>query len=338
MVKHIDFDERNGAPDQPISTVKVNGKQQRVSPVFKTYWKFAAERHAVFTRRLDGALPSTNDPIIQHFKFTNAFRVLDRTSQYLVRDVIQQGDQSTEELFFRILIFKLFNKIDTWELLLRHLGEIRLKTFRFELFDKVLTDALARGQRIYSAAYIMPSGGPNGESRKHRSHLRLLEQMLSAGVPSKLSHLKTMKEGFTLLRSFPMIGDFLAYQYITDVNYSSITNFTEMEFVVAGPGALDGLKKCFPDMVVGDASSIIHFVCEEQDRFQAHYGVEPVRVCGRPLQLIDCQNLFCETDKYARIAHPDIRGYSGRTRIKQAYRTKGSLSKPVFPDKWQVKV
>jgi hypothetical protein len=184
----------------------------------------------------------------------------------------------------------------------------------------------------------MPSGGSNGETRKHRSHLRLLEQMLSANVPSKLSHLKTMKEGFTLLRSFPMIGDFLAYQYITDVNYSSITNFTEMEFVVAGPGALDGLKKCFPDMIVGDASSLIQFVCEEQDRFQAHYGVERVRVCGRPLQLIDCQNLFCETDKYARIAHPDIRGYSGRTRIKQAYRTKGSLSTPVFPDKWRVNI
>jgi hypothetical protein len=49
-----------------------------------------------------------------------------------VREVIQQGDQSTEELFFRIVLFKLFNKIETWQLLLQRLGEIRLKFYRFE--------------------------------------------------------------------------------------------------------------------------------------------------------------------------------------------------------------
>ena len=29
---------------------------------------------------------------------------------------------------------------------------------------------------------------------------------------------------------------------------------------------------------------------------------------GRRLQLIDCQNLFCEVDKYAVVAHPGVRG------------------------------
>lgn len=332
------FDTKNREAHETPSFIKLNGKQQRVSPVFSTYWKFAAERHAVFTRRLQGVSPSTTDPIIQHFKFTNAFRVLDRTSQYLVRNVIQKGDQSVNELFFRILLFKLFNKINTWELLLQHLGEVRLDSFSFERFDRVFTDALSKGERIYSAAYIMPSGGPNGESRKHRAHLRLLEQMLENEVPYKLAGLKTMREGFGLLRSFPMIGDFLAYQFVTDINYSSITNFSEMEFVVAGPGALDGLKKCFPDMIPGEAASLIQLVCEEQERFQADYGIEPIQIFGRPLQLIDCQNLFCETDKYARVAHPQIKGYSGRTRIKQAYRTAGSLPEPVFPDKWKIKL
>ena len=40
---------------------------------------------------------------------------------------------------------------------------------------------------------------------------------------------------------------------------------------------------------------------------------------GRRLQLIDCQNLFCEVDKYARLAHPEITGYSGRSRIRQRF-------------------
>ena len=55
---------------------------------------------------------------------------------------------------------------------------------------------------------------------------------------------------------------------------------------------------------------------------------------GRRLQLIDCQNLFCEVDKFARVAHPDIAGKTGRTRIKQKF---GPTAEPIlfwYPPKW----
>lgn len=56
---------------------------------------------------------------------------------------------------------------------------------------------------------------------------------------------------------------------------------------------------------------------------------------GRPLQPIDCQNLFCEISKYTRISHPDVAGPSGRTRIKQMYRRASrSEEAPFFPPKW----
>ncbi len=62
-------------------------------------------------------LTSTADEILSTYKFTNAYRAADRVSQYLIREVIYHGDQSPENLFFRTLLFKIFNKIDTWELL-----------------------------------------------------------------------------------------------------------------------------------------------------------------------------------------------------------------------------
>ena len=133
-----------------------------------------------------------------------------------------------------------------------------------------------------------------------------------------------------------MIGDFLAYQFITDLNYSMLTDFSEMEFVVPGPGSLDGLKKCFPDMTPLEAASLIRAVCENQSAFQRELGLDPIDLWGRPLQLIDCQNLFCETDKYARIAYPEIPGFSGRTRIKQTFRMTGPITDPVFPTKWNL--
>ena len=324
------------APQGKLAPITVAGKSFEITPVFHAYWCFATERHAIFRRRLREFWPATTDPILTKFKFTNAYRVLDRTSQYLVGEVIQKGDQSPRELFFRILLFKLFNKIETWELLTQHLGEIRCSEYRFEIFDHILLEALLRKQRIYSAAYIMPSGGPNGESKKHRSHLRLLESMMSEDVPHKLQAVKTMAEGFAILRAYPMIGNFLAYQFVTDLNYSNLTNFSEREFVVAGPGAMDGLKKCFPNMSASDAPTLIRFMCDHQGQIQQEMGLEPVNLCGRPLQLIDCQNLFCETDKYSRVAFPDIAGLSGRTRIKQAFRVSGPLLTPVFPLKWNL--
>jgi len=48
-----------------------------------------------------------------------------------------------------------------------------------------------------------------------------------------------------VLRSYPAIGGFLAYQYFIDLNYTPVLMFDEMEFVVPGPGAQDGIRKCF---------------------------------------------------------------------------------------------
>ena len=125
-----------------------------------------------------------------------------------------------------------------------------------------MTSAMARKQTIYSAAYIMPSGGKHGEAKKHRNHLSLLQNMLSDGVPQKISHMKKMRDVFEVLLSYPMIGDFLAYQYATDLNYSTMTSFSELEFVVPGPGARDGIRKCFKDLGGLKEADVIRMVAK----------------------------------------------------------------------------
>lgn len=54
-----------------------------------------------------------------------------------------------------------------------------------------------------------------------------------------------MAEVYNQLRDYPLIGDFLAYQYTIDFNYSPYLNFDEDSFVKAGVGAVRGIKKCF---------------------------------------------------------------------------------------------
>ena len=114
-------------PPQPSKSRTVVSRLAPAKPteVFDTYWRFAAERQAIFFRRLHGNLPPwTEDPVLSEFKFTNAYRASDRVSQYLIRNVIYAGDQTPEEVFFRTILFKIFNRISTWEMLVEKFGEI----------------------------------------------------------------------------------------------------------------------------------------------------------------------------------------------------------------------
>src|SRR5262249_41523758 len=135
----------------------------------------------------------------------------------------------------------------------------------FKRYDTVLTKAMANARRIYSAAYIMPSARAFGHASKHSNHLALLEKMMSEGLPEKVAMARRMQDGFNLLVDYPSIGDFLAYQFITDINYTEITAFSENEFVVPGPGALDGIKKCFDDTGGLTPAEVIGFMQQRQD-------------------------------------------------------------------------
>jgi hypothetical protein len=234
-------------------------------------------------------------------------------------------------------LFKLFNKIETWTFLESEVGPLTWESFSFEHYDALLTQRMFAGQRIYSAAYIMPSAGNVfGHKLKHQNHLRMLERLIHERYPSRLAESKSMADAYTLLRSAPSIGPFLAYQYATDLNYSPLTDFAEDQFVVAGPGAIDGIDKCFAGANGVSSVDIIRYMWEHQDKHFADQGIQFASLWGRPLQLIDCQNVFCEISKYARVAFPDYAGVSGRTRIKQKFQLSGTLPAPWYPPKWDI--
>ncbi|MFN3674498.1 MAG: nucleotide kinase domain-containing protein [Sphingomonas pseudosanguinis] len=306
--------------------------------VFDTYWRFAAERLAVYLRRVRGEPgPWTEDAVIASYRFTNTYRIADRVSQYLVREVQYRADrsQAPAEIFFRTLLFKLFNRIETWELLEAQHGPIAWQSADMEGIGRTLDAAMSAGMRLYSAAYIMPVP-PFGHARKHRNHLALLDRMMKDGLAGRIVGAGDLSEVYSLLLGQPGIGPFLAFQYAIDLNYSAMLDFDEGSFVVAGPGALDGIAKCFSDGPSLDSATVIHRMADEQERHFERLGLEFPGLFGRPLQPIDCQNLFCEISKYARVAHPDVAGSSGRTRIKQNYSAGGGLDPPFLPPRWGI--
>lgn len=318
--------------------VTIAGRTLRPTVVFDTYWRFAAERQAIYLRRVGGLPgPWTADSILDSFRFTNAYRASDRVSQFLIQRVIYSADPSFTwaDRVFRTLLFKFFNRIETWEALEREFGVLTWDTYSFDRYADALDRRRASGEQLYSAAYVIPP--PRfGETAKHRNHLRLLEEMMRGDLPGRLLECRSMSDAFELLVSYPSVGRFLGFQFLIDLNYAPDLGYSESEFVVAGPGARDGVRKCFGPCADGIEADVIRWVADTQEAHFRRLGLPVPSLWGRPLQLIDVQNLFCEVDKYARVAHPTIAGHSGRTRIKQAYRSAGTIPSPWFPPAWGI--
>lgn len=322
---------------RPPHSIRLGGRVLRPTAVFDTYWRFAVARQAIYLGRLRRTpLPWTDDAVLQVHRFTNVFRAADRVSQFLISDVQRGPNASVEpvDVVFRTLLFKIFNRQDTWRRLERSVGPVRWRDYDYACYRAALDEAAAVGP-IYSPAYVMPP--PRlGEDRKHANHLRLLEHMMRDGLAEKVCSAVSLEVIFDALLSYAGIGPFLAYQFAIDLNYSELVPFDENDFVVAGPGARDGIRKCFGRDASGVESEIIRYVVEFQDLYFDRLGLNFPGLFGRPLHLIDAQNLFCEVDKYARVRHPEVPGISGRSRIKQRYSPGLPLAIPSFPRRWNL--
>src|SRR5262249_6830133 len=97
-----------------------------------------------------------------------------------------------------------------------------------------------------------------------------------------------------------------------------------------------GIEKCFVDNAGYTPEDLIRWTADRQVDELAARELPFADLWGRPLQLIDCQNLFCEVDKYARVVHPEAASKSGRTRIKQRFRPDRPPLEVGFPPKWKL--
>jgi hypothetical protein len=303
---------------------------------YQKYWEFAERRQNIFFRRLVGEpRPWTDDPILDEYKFCNVYRASDRVSQYLIKNVIYTGNQSADEVIFRILLFKFFNKIETWEYLLNCFGEIRLKNFDITKYDRAFEQRISNSIPIYSNAYISCATKAYGYDRKHANHLALIYDMINNGhIVSKIVTAKSLEDIFKLLRQYPLIGDFMAYQLMTDINYSNVVDFNENDFTMVGPGSMRGINKCFRSRSGKSYEYIIRWMVEHQEEEFNKFGLSFKLLWGRSLHNIDCQGLFCETDKYCRVALPELS--SNRVRIKAKFEPTVNNILYFYPPKWGI--
>lgn len=305
---------------------------------YRLYWYFASERQRAFEMRVSGELgPWTDDPILQEYKFCNVFRAADRVSQYLISNVAYSAEPcSPDDRVFQIVAFRTFSRIETWEALRDALGRSpTLVDLESGAFGDALTHLRGGGGPIYTGAFILCATDAYGQGVKHLNHVELFRDMfLHRDLAGDVQRAESLREVYDLLHQFPLMGDFMSYQTAIDLNYSEFLNFSESEFTKPGPGALRGIKKCFISLGDYTPSDIIQWMVEHQEQEFERLGLPFNGLWGRRLQAIDCQGLFCETDKYCRVALPEIS--SARKRIKARFSPHAQPIQLFFPPKWEI--
>lgn len=305
---------------------------------FDLYWYFAAERQAIFERRVAGEpQPWTSDAILTTYKFCNVYRAADRVSQFLIREVAYSTDPSpAKDRLFQIIAFRMFSKVKTWRRLCGILGRSpTLVDLRDGSFEAALDRVREEEGGLYTGAFILCATDAYGRGLKHWNHVELFRDMfLRHDLAERLMDARSLQVVYDLIHEYPLMGDFMSYQIAIDLNYSAIISFDENDFVKAGPGALRGIRKAFTDTGGLSPEETVLWMVEQQESEFRRLGLTFNGLWGRPLHAIDCQGLFCELDKYCREALPELK--SARQRIKARYSVATEPLMLFFPPKWGI--
>ncbi|KAJ7658732.1 hypothetical protein DFH06DRAFT_1472746, partial [Mycena polygramma] len=330
------------------TTIVIRGQQLEPTVVFDTMWRWILERKLIDDRRRAGMpAPWTTDKTLFKYKFCNAYRVLDRTSQFMVADVIEKGSQDGTELLFRILLFNCFNRIETWQLLERSFGYTPTwNDFDLCRYDEVLSAAVRRGVSLFSGAYIK-IGYKLDYDANHMRYLQLLEILMDA-LPDILARASSAADVYEQIAAYPGMAAFTTYQLMISLSYSELLNFSANDFVVAGPGASSGLAKMFGKSMErakakypGIETEVLRWMVSTQRQQFMRLGIKfPFLRNGKgqelELDLADIEHAVCETDKYARKNYPGIRGIGDRTQLRRTFCASPDVlpAVPVLPQAW----
>ncbi|KAI0761885.1 hypothetical protein BC629DRAFT_1252042, partial [Irpex lacteus] len=322
-------------------TATIDGLKFQLSDVFRVFFPFVSERHAIFKRRLAGEPePWTDDPILGQYPFTNMFRILDRNSQYILRNVIRKGSQDLNDMFFRVLLFRTFNKIETWETLEKKLGPLTWDSFNVVKYERALSSVKGA---LYNAAYIIPS--PKlGYEKNHQNHLRMIETMMAVDrLPEELAKLKHLKDVHGRIQMYSSMGDFMAMQLVLDLNMMPHYHWSEDEWVALGPGSQACLLKMFGPEIRGHEVSAIRYIRDNQHSWFTRCGIEQDKVPrlhpSRPrgLTMVDIEHALCECEKYSRGKFPHIKG-KRMTVGKRIFVPRPGVVTADIPDNWLIPV
>jgi hypothetical protein len=273
------------------------------------FWNFIVERQSIYHRRvvLGEPQPWTKDPVLKQYFFTNVYRELDKGTVFLIRNLLKLRDD--KDLLFAIMVYRLFNDIDTFRFLMLRCKMTRYGTWDWERASRYLNAYENHGSRVFTDAFTVTGVKFGGFPDKIRNICWLVGN-LQRQTPALLTAVKSansLKRVWQIFNDTQGFGRFLAYELAIDVNYSRLIEFSENDWVNAGPGCKRGIQ-----WIWGERNSSVKWedyiaylqIRQQQfisgiDRYDEWLGVYP----GYPLTLRSIEHSLCEFQKYARVKY-----------------------------------
>jgi hypothetical protein len=251
------------------------------------FFAFARERHSIYLRRRSGvAGPWTTDEILRQYRFTNVFRELDRTTAWF-REHVRQPLASRPEVLLATVVFRWFNRVTTGEAVFSQpslgLGgeadgetawDFLLRTGDVSSMRASILQYCGSGPYVTGAYIIKTPDGLNKldgvlqciEWFMEQKHIVSGESSLVPHTTSELGWRQLAEDFISMrnaqpdnrgtlhgmwewLRKFPFLGDFMAYEIVTDLRHTALLDHAPdiMTWANPGPGATRGLGRIFSD-------------------------------------------------------------------------------------------
>lgn len=258
--------------------------------------------------------PWTNNPILQNYKFTNVRREHDKTTIHLLNLLEEHKDASYGNKIMNIILYRLFNKIETNQLM----GWVDFKHYD----DQELRGKLSQVKPgfVYFTNAFYTTGMRQGFRRCYPDEgfepiviVRVCNDRKKE-IVSAIKKAKTPMDVIDALKLFDGIGNFLSYQMFVDLTYLPEFPWSENEFVVSGPGCIMGL-----DMLFDDRGGLSHdellFWLRDNCPITKEKCMElmvDLPEWDRCMNLMSLENCMCELSKY-------IRAVEGTGRPKNLY-------------------
>lgn len=292
-------------------------------------YTFITERYKIHLKKDVEKLPPpwTDDPVLMDFKFTNVRREHDKTTKFLLNMLEEHKYDSYASKIMNIIVFRLFNKIETSKLL----GWVDFRNFNESKYRNRLQEAEKDFVYFTNAFYTtgMRQGFASSYSNETFEPIRILRGCNHNKyiLMSCIRHATNPQQIMDTLKKLKGIGNFLAYQMFVDFTYLEDFPWSENEFVVAGPGCKKGLDYIFEDRDGMNYEESLFYLRDNIEEYMnaissdyiEDVDFDPEKLFSdlpeydRHMNIMSLENCMCEISKY-------IRAIEGTGRPKNKYK------------------
>lgn len=290
----------------------------------RLYYNYIVNRYDIYKKRERGDSPPwTDDEIFLDYKFTNIRREHDKTTRWILDHISNNVSLSYEDRFYRTILFRLYNRIETAELI-----NLDSKYFWNNIYDNAVKldntveDVYTRAYKTVSIKYKHKNKYPNFSYKAH-SLLYISDLAFDNKweVPKEVE--KNAESAVRWIKNIPGVGDFIGYQIFCDLTYINEYPISENEFTIAGPGCRAGIDLLFENRDKMTYEECIFWLRDNFDQvmklidknYNQYNMFDNLEEYDRHMNVQSIENCFCEFSKYCYILegrHKNPRKYNGR--------------------------